>query len=367
MFKKLFTTAAALGAFMTPLHAGDLSTMSWDEIVAQAKEEGNVTWYVWYLQDDFRRAISSFEDEYGISVKIPDGDNAGNSQKMLAEKDRETGDIDVFAWGYDSFETVELKSLFNSLDKLPKDDGRVSKLAGVDGGDHVLAFWGNQSGIAYDPAKVSEADLPQSIDDFATFWTDHPNKFGFNYEKGGSGPSFYQNVLRNVAGVDFSNGEVSDARIAAVQPGFDFFNKHAANYIITASNVDNINRVSDKELWMAPAWEDHLAGLQNRGEVRKEIKFYIPEMGMNGGGNGVAIPKNAPHPAAAMVFVNWLTSPETQTMFNRDFGTAPMNAAADDSAALVPNEQRAFRQSWGKQPFRSKVEEAFIDNVILER
>ncbi|MGY8790247.1 MAG: hypothetical protein ACKVKR_08210, partial [Pseudomonadales bacterium] len=181
MFKKLFTTAAALGAFMTPLHAGDLSTMSWDEIVAQAKEEGNLTWYVWYLQDDFRRAISSFEDEYGISVKIPDGDNAGNSQKMLAEKDRETGDIDVFAWGYDSFETVELKSLFNSLDKLPKDDGRVSKLAGVDGGDHVLAFWGNQSGIAYDPAKVSEADLPQSIDDFATFWTDHPNKFGFNY------------------------------------------------------------------------------------------------------------------------------------------------------------------------------------------
>ena len=46
MFKKLFTTAAALGAFMTPLHAGDLSTMSWDEIVAQAKEEGNLTWYV---------------------------------------------------------------------------------------------------------------------------------------------------------------------------------------------------------------------------------------------------------------------------------------------------------------------------------
>ena len=173
--------------------------------------------------------------------------------------------------------------------------------------------------------------------------------------------------MRNVAGVDFTNGEVSDARLSAVQPGFDFFNKHAENYIITASNVDNINRVSDKELWMAPAWEDHLAGLQNRGEVRKEIKFYIPEMGMNGGGNGVAIPKNAPHPAAAMVFVNWLTSPSTQTMFNRDFGTAPMNAAADDSAALVPNEQRDFRQSWGKQPFRSKVEEAFIDNVILER
>ena len=118
---------------------------------------------------------------------------------------------------------------------------------------------------------------------------------------------------------------------------------------------------------MVPAWEDHLAGLQNRGEVRKEIKFYIPEMGMNGGGNGVAIPKNAPNPAAAAVFVNWLTSPETQSMFNKDFGTAPMNTAADDSFALVPNEQRAFRQVWGAQPFRGEVEASFIDNVILER
>ena len=170
MFKKILTTAAALGTFIAPLHGSDLSEMSWDEIVAQAKQEGNVTWYVWYLQDDFRRAISSFEDEYGIAVKIPDGDNAGNSQKMLAEKDRQTGDIDVFAWGYDRFETVELSALFTSLNNLPKDDGRVSKLAGVDGGDHVLAFWGNQSGIAYDPAKVSSADLPQSVEDFAKFW-----------------------------------------------------------------------------------------------------------------------------------------------------------------------------------------------------
>jgi len=118
---------------------------------------------------------------------------------------------------------------------------------------------------------------------------------------------------------------------------------------------------------MVPAWEDHLAGLQKRGEVRPEIKFYIPEMGMNGGGNGVAIPQNAPHPAAAAVFVNWLTSAETQSAFNRDFGTAPMHAEADDSFALVPNEQRAYRQNWGAKPFIDKVVEGFVDNVILER
>lgn len=70
---------------------------------------------------------------------------------------------------------------------------------------------------------------------------------------------------------------------------------------------------------MAPGWEDHVAGLRNRGEIRKELKFYVPKMGMNGGGNAVAIPLNAPHPAAVVVFVNWLTSAETQSMFNKDF------------------------------------------------
>ncbi|RVT82858.1 extracellular solute-binding protein [Rhodobacteraceae bacterium CCMM004] len=343
--------------------------MSWDQIVEQAKAEGELTWYVWYLQDDLRRAVQAFEDEYGIEVTIPEGGDAGgNANKLLAERERETGDIDVFAWGYNDFETVDLDALFMPLTHLPEDDGRVSELTGIDGGDHVLAYWGNQTGVAYDPAHVSADDLPQTPEEFAAFWAENPGKFGFNYEKGGSGPSYYLNMLRVLSdGVDFFDGESNDEKLAGLQPGIDFFNAHADNYVVTASNADSILRVSDGELWMVPAWEDHLAGLQNRGEVRSDIAFYIPEMGMNGGGNGVAIPLNAPNPAAASVFIHWLTSPETQTMFNRTFGTAPMNAASDDSFALVPNAQREFRTPWAAQPFRGEVEQRFVDDVILER
>ena len=367
MLKKLLMSAVAIAASTQMGAAADLSAMSWDEIVAQAKQEGELTWYVWYLQDDLRRAVQSFEDEYGISVKIPEGTMDGNAQKMLAEKDRETGDIDVFSWDWAVLETVDLSSLFEPLTFLPPDDGRVNDLVGFDAGDYALAFWGNQTGIAYDPAKVSNDDLPQTPEEFAAFWDANPNKFGFNYENGGSGPSFYQNILRVVADVDFTDSSDSAEHLAELQPGIDFFNAHAENYVITASNADSITRISDGELWMAPAWEDHLAGLKKRGEVRDDIAFYIPEMGMNGGGNAVTIPLNAPHPAAAAVFLNWVTSPEAQSMFNRDFGTAPMNAAADDSFALVPNEQRQFRTVWGAQPFRGKVEAVFIEDVVQER
>lgn len=369
--KMLLTSMSALvlgtTAALADGHATDLSKMSWDEIVAQAQEEGEVSWYVWYFQDRFRPVVEAFEAEYGIDVTIPEGTGQGNADKMLAERGRDVGDIDVFAWGFNDFDTVDVTEIFLPLDMLPKDDGRVGELLGVDGKGHVVAFWGNQTGIAYDPAHVAEADLPQTADEIAAFWAQNPGKFGFNYEKGGSGPSFFQNMIRVTADLDMSNGEVSDDRLSAAEKGFALFQDQAEDIVVTASNVDSITRLSDGELWMVPAWEDHLAGLQNNGEVRDDIKFYIPEFGMNGGGNGVAIPVNAPNPAAAAVFVNWLASAETQTMFNQTFGTAPMHAEADDSAALVPNAQRANQTAWGAQPFRGELEKAFIEQVILER
>ncbi|WP_319532311.1 extracellular solute-binding protein [uncultured Cohaesibacter sp.] len=367
MLKKLLMSATVLLASVQLSSAADLGSMSWDEIVAQAKEEGELTWYVWYFQDDFRREVKAFEEAYGIKVTIPVTTLDGNTEKLLAERERDTGDIDAFAWDWDLLRTVKPENLFYSLDMLPEDEGRVSSLSGSDSNGYAFAYWGNQTGIAYDPAKVSAEELPQSAEDFAAYWQANPGKFGFNYENGGSGPSFYQNILRVVSGADFTDGSDSDEHLAELQPGIDFFNKYAEDYVITVSNADSITRVSDGELTMAPAWEDHLAGLQKRGEVRKEIKFYIPEMGMNGGGNAIAIPLNAPHPAAAAVFVNWLTSAETQSMLNRNFGSAPMNAAADDSYALVPNEQRQYRTPWGAQPFRGKVETFFIENVVQER
>ncbi|TPW27659.1 extracellular solute-binding protein [Martelella alba] len=368
MLKSLLLATAALAIGTTAALAEDLSAKSWDDITAQAKQEGELNWYVWYFQDDFRKAVAPFEEKYGIKVNIPAGGTAsGNADKLLAASNADKGDIDVFAWGFDDMATLDYAKMFQKLSMLPEDAGRVGKVNAVDGDGYVLAYWGNQTGIAYDPAKVDAAELPQTPDDFAAFWQAHPGQFGFNYENGGSGPSFFKNVLRVISGDDFADGTVTDAKLSALEPGYDFFNKYADDYVITTSNADSIIRISDGELAMAPAWEDHLSSLQNSGEVRKDLKLYIPSMGMNGGGNGVALPVNAPHPAAAALFIAWLTSPETQTMFNTTFGTAPMNANADDSHALIPNSQRQYRVADGAQPFRKAVENGFVDNVILER
>lgn len=365
MLNKLMSATAALAISAGALHA-EGHTMDWDAVVAAAQEEGEVAWFVWYFEDRFREFTQAFTDEYGIDVVIPEGDHIANIDKMIAESGRETGDIDVLAYSFDQLPNID-EDLFMPLDMLPEDAGRVSTVAGIDGGEVATAYWGNQTGIAYDPARIAEEDLPQTPEEFAAFWEANPGQFAFNYENGGSGPSFYMNVLRTLSDVDFSDGSDAPERIAALEDGIDFFNEYAEYYEITSSNADSITRLSDGEFTMVAAWEDHLAGLQVSGEVRDDIRFYIPEMGMFGGGNAVSIPANAPNPHAAAVFIHWLTTPEVQTLFNTQFGTAPMNQAADDSAALVSMSMRDRLTSWPASPFRDAVEAAFIDGVILER
>ena len=127
MMKKLLATAAALG-FVGNAMAADLSEMTWDEIMAQAKEEGEVNWYVWYFEDRFRVFVEQFTEETGIKVTIPEGDHVPNIDKTIADGSRETGDVDVLAIGYDRLPDVP-QDLFTSLTMLPPDEPKKEIVA----------------------------------------------------------------------------------------------------------------------------------------------------------------------------------------------------------------------------------------------
>ena len=106
-----FFASAALAALMAgPALAdghADLLSMSWDDIVAQAQEEGEVTWFVWYFQPQYREIAAAFTEEFGIEVIIPEGTHDGNIEKFLAESGRDQGDIDVLAMGLDRIDLFE--------------------------------------------------------------------------------------------------------------------------------------------------------------------------------------------------------------------------------------------------------------------
>ncbi|WP_404403771.1 extracellular solute-binding protein [Pelagibacterium halotolerans] len=366
MLRKLLTATLAGALVASPALSYELSEMSWDEIVEQAKAEGEVTWYVWYFQPEFRDAVRQFEGEYGITVNIPDvsgGDDALN--KVLAEAGREVGDVDVLAQGGQAGNRIAVEEIFLGpiLPLLPEGANLTDQAEGADWQGYGVKYWGNQTGMAYDSNRVDPETLPQTLADLEAWIDANPYQLGFNYENGGSGPSFIHNIARNILGItpDSVIDEVPD-----LTPVYDWFNAREDKYVITGSNADSLTRLNSGEFLLAPAWEDHLYGLVNRNEVGSHIGFYIPEWGMNGGGNVVAIPKNAPHKAAALVFAHWLTSADTQTEFNRIFGSAPANTAADDSFAIVPNAQRINSRVWAAPLSDRDVVPGFIENVVQD-
>lgn len=371
MLKKLTVMSMAAIAMALPVNAQELKSMSWDQIVAQAKKEGQVSWFQWYFQDRFREQIKAFETETGIKVTIPDGSHDANLNKLLAEKERPDGDIDVISLsGGDLTKLKPEQYLFGPINTiLPNGPKLRYTIEGGDSKGYAPAFWGNQTGIAYNPDRIGEADLPRTLDQFSEFLEKNPNEFGFNAAKagGGSGPAFIEAVTRKLApDVDFASGASNPDVLKKLTPAWDWFSKHKDQFIITASNADSITRLTSGEFMMVASWEDFVAGLQKKGEVPKNIKVYIPDFGLPGGGNVISIPANAKHKAAALVLVNWLTSDKTQTVFSREFGSAPQNPDADVSAALIPAADRNKGFTWAPKPLGDEINNQFVEHVTLK-
>lgn len=360
----LMTTALAGLTATSALADAALLAKSWDDIVAQAKEEGQVTWFNWYFEPEFREVVKAFEAEYGITVTIPDvnsGDDVLN--KLMAEKDLDSTDIDLMSMGGATGFRITPADLFMGpiTPVLPEGAALNAVVEGADWGGYAAQFWGNQTCLAYDPTRVDVAGLPNTVAQLAAWMAANPGQFGFNFENGGSGPSLIQNVSRSILGIgaDDTLAETPD-----LQPVFDWFIANEDNYVITASNADSLSRLNAGEFTVIATWEDFLAGNINRGEVSDRFECYVPDFGMNGGGNVVAVPLNAANPAAALVLAHWLSSAETQTLFNQSFGTAPANAQADGAQALIPAEDRANRTNWGAPLASGDVVPAVIENVF---
>ncbi|MEP1535508.1 MAG: extracellular solute-binding protein [Paracoccaceae bacterium] len=342
----------------------DLSDLSWNEVVAQAQDEGEVVWFQWYFEDRFREVVKGFEDEYGITVVLPDLDNGdAGLNKVLAEAGRDAGDIDVVSIPGSRASAVEVNEFFVSsiMSMLPDAANLTDQAEGGDWEGAAVKFWGNQTGLAYYSARTELETLPQTFADLEGWMEENPGSLGFNFENGGSGPSLIHNISRNILGITADN-TVSETPDLA--PVFDWFTSREDQYILTTGNNDSYARLNDGEFTMVAVWEDGIGGLIASGEINENIKVYLPEFGMNGSGNVVAIPENASNPAAALLFVSWLTSAETQTQLNLTFGSASANANSDDSFALIPNAQRANSTNWGELLKSDDVVPAVIENVF---
>ena len=172
-----------------------------------------------------------------------------------------------------------------------------------------MPVYRNQTGLVYDPEKVPTP--PQTWAEFTTWLDANPGQFAFNDpSKGGSGQAFVQAAIVNILGDEGRYarryGGRSRRRSPTGRKVWDWFNANEDKFTITASNNDSLDRVNQGEVMMAAAWDDDTAVSLSKGTLFKRAKLYIPEFGMPGGGDSLGIPANAPHKAAAMLFIAYL-------------------------------------------------------------
>ncbi|WP_439236105.1 extracellular solute-binding protein [Lonepinella koalarum] len=328
--QKLFAISTAVSSVLMASHvfANELSQKSWQEIEVQAKKEGQVVVSIWYLQPQFRAFVKEFEDQYGIKVRIPEGTADGNISKLLAEKNLKQGKMDVVAIASDNFPTIQKSGTFDNIEFIPNFEQGNHLLQGIPFGNDGLGFWGNQTGFAYDPQRISEDKLPQSWSDVEAYIQSNSKKFGYADPSGGSsGKAFIERALINVTGeYDYKNQDLNDDQVNNWQSTWQWFGQRKDKMTRTSSNADSLTRLNDGELDLVSAWQDHLYSMQKQGAVTPRLKFYIPEFGMPAGGNVIGVAKNSPHPAASLVFINWITAPETQQKLHEQFGVRPLSS-----------------------------------------
>ncbi len=368
----LFAAGAKEAAPKTEI---DLLSASWDEIVEAAKAEGQVTFYAWYFPDYFKEASDEFEAKYGIKVNLIIGDQTANFNKAIAEKDAKVGTIDTMIVGGQWVKTTMDLDLFYGPIKnvIPEANMLAPSLWEVQEGvltkGYLAPFHRNQTGILYDPQRVSNP--PQTWQELEAWIDANPKKFGFtDPSKGGSGQSFVHTMIKETTGgLDKYKGDsdVVASKVANWDRAWDWAYSRKDKLTFTVSNNDSIVRLNDGEIAMTFGWDDNVTDMINKGNLFARAKMYIPSMGAAGGGDTMGVLKNAPNKAAALLYIAHITSKEQQIKKYEMLGAYPARTDVELRGTLLTEEDRAKNAlDWFPAPYKTLMIEDFVKNVLMK-
>lgn len=354
-----------------PAASTDVLNMSWDQVVAQAKNEKQVVFYAWWGEEYWKQAAQMFKDKYGIDAQVVIGDNVVD--KLLAEKDKSVGTVDVQLIGGSNVKITSDAGIWYGpiFPKMPSTAQLDQKLAayqeGVETKGFLVPIYRNQTGLLYDPERVKTP--PQTWEELVAWIDANPKGFAFcDPNKGGTGQAFVQTVLANLTGgLDKYKGdtEVVPDKVANWNMAWDWIKGNLNKLDLTVSNNESLDHLNQGAASIVVAWDDDTLVALNKGTLFKRATMYIPTMGLPGGGDTAGIPKNAPHKAAAMLFLDFLTSHDMQVMMNKVIGSYPARTDITDIQALLPEEQRQkYGTPWVPAAYKKKFSEDFTKFVL---
>ncbi|GAK55560.1 hypothetical protein U27_02394 [Candidatus Vecturithrix granuli] len=353
----------------------DYLNMSWDDIIAAAKEEGSLTFYAWWGEQFWKMAGEQFEQKYGIKTKIVIADGSATMDKILSEKNKEVGTIDAILIGGARVKVGmdagvfygPIQGIIPDADKL---DPKLSKVQeGVETKGYLVPIYRNQTGLLYNPDRVSNP--PQTWEDLVAWIKANPKQFSFcDPTKGGSGQAFVQMAINYLAGgLDkyYGDTELDPEKVKNWESVWNWMNEMEDLMTITGSNNESLTRLNEGEVSLAVAWDDDTFIALKKGTMMKQAKLYIPQMGLPGGGDSAGVIKNAKNKAAALLFIAYLIEPETQIQMNEILGSYLARTDVTGKEAFLTEEERQkYGVEWIPAAYKNHFNNEFVKNVLMK-
>ena len=308
-----------------------------------AAEERQLNVFNWadYIGPD---TIKDFEKETGIKVTYDNFDSyealdakilTGHSGYDIIFPDSTLAYHHIKAGLYLPLDKSQLPN-FKNLDPFV-----LEQLKSADPDNaHVVPYMWWTNGIVYNPDQVTKRMPDAPVDSLAlvfdpkivakfkdcgvTFLDSPGDMFGLALRYLGKDPN--SNTEADI--------DAAEALMAKVRP-----------YVQRFDNVAQINALADGEACIAVNWSGAtMQAIARVQEVGSKVKltYAVPKEGANIGFDGMAIPADAPHPAEAMAFINYMLRPEV---------------IAKVSAAI--NYASANKESWGL------LDESLRQNPVL--
>lgn len=254
-----------------------------------------------------------------------------------------------------AFQAIDPAQVPNLKNLDPKLVASVMKSADPEGNHGVIYEWGT-NGIGYNVAKVKErlGDVPVDSWDivFKPEYADKLKDCGITMlDSAGEILPLALNYLH----LDPNSQKPEDlekatALLQAVRKDVRYF--HSSSYI---------NDLANGEVCVSIGWSGDVAQAAARAEEAKngvELKYAIPKEGTLLWFDLMAIPKDAPNPAAAMKFMNFVLEPENMAKIGN--AVAYANAVPASRPLMEP----AVRDDPGVFPPEDAMAKMFVAEPI---
>lgn len=197
----------------------------------------------------------------------------------------------------------------------------------------AMPYRASQVLLAYDGAKIVEADAPKTFEQLVTWIKANPGQFIYcRPDKGGSGKNFVVRAIHEANGRDPDlfkpdNFDAAKAK-AAFAPAWSMLKDLQASLYdggaYPAGNNPTLQLFAGGAVSMITAWSDMALQGIAQGVLPETTKLIqLSDLAFSGGFAVSAIPANAAHKDAAFKLADFLLSPAMQEAMIKDFGAFP--------------------------------------------